>query len=181
MGSVAGVAGCGTSTAGAPEPDSGPPSLIIGSGERTFETLATDDAGATTINAYMGPQGGFHVYLSLRATGVDPGDDNDPPTACMPTADDQATNPCVAFTIQDLTAGRELDSFVPQNLPLTPSPDLPGADELDPTRLVMMSITSLADVDGHMFHLTATLDGHAGQSPIHLAADAVARCTAIQP
>jgi hypothetical protein len=150
------AAGCGTGAASAP------PTLELGTGERTFEPLGP------VINCYMGPQGLFHVYLSLRATGVDPGSADVPPATCDMTT----VNPCVAFTVTDVTAGRELDAFVPQRLPLMPSGD---GFELDPTRLVMISINSLDEVDGHTFALTASLD----QAGVHLTASASAICTPV--
>ncbi len=46
------------------------PSLEIGTGDQDFEALHDGD-DAVVI---QGPQGGFHLLGSLRATGVEPGD-----------------------------------------------------------------------------------------------------------
>jgi hypothetical protein len=57
------------------------PSLEIGTGDAEFEPLMDGD-DAVVI---QGPQGGFHLLGSLRATGIEPGDtdnvfDEDNPT-----------------------------------------------------------------------------------------------------
>ena len=52
---------------------------------------------------HMGPQGGFHVFLSVRAWGIDPGDPD--------TAKGDLGNPLVTFTVKDgdvLLGRREL-------------------------------------------------------------------------
>lgn len=61
-----------------PTPDGGGPimkkcagtSMELGSGVRSFENVA--DGG--TVALYRGPQGGYMIYLSVRAVGLDPTD-----------------------------------------------------------------------------------------------------------
>lgn len=48
--------------------------LEIGTGEQTFEPLQEN----SDLNFYLGPQGGYHVFGSLRTTGLDPGIPSDP-------------------------------------------------------------------------------------------------------
>lgn len=52
----------------------GSASLEVGTGEDAFVPLSADDP----LPFVRGPQGGHHVYGSLRATGVRPGDPADP-------------------------------------------------------------------------------------------------------
>jgi len=65
------------STAGCPPPsdpdagfigDAGPPELSLGTGESTFVPLMNGDE----VELIHGPQGGWHVVVSARMSGVDP-------------------------------------------------------------------------------------------------------------
>lgn len=112
--------------------------------------VALVDGG--TIKAYMGPQGGFHVYLSVRATGIDPGAASEPPTTC--TLAGSFRNPCVDFTVTDVASGRVLDIFSPLRLPLVAEG---GSFDIVPGRLVQLDIRSLDEVDGKRLRLAAAL------------------------
>ncbi|MEQ1503574.1 MAG: hypothetical protein ABMB14_15155 [Myxococcota bacterium] len=46
----------------------------VGTGTAGFEPVA--DGGP--VSFFQGPQGGYHVFVSLRAVGIDPGDAADP-------------------------------------------------------------------------------------------------------
>lgn len=158
------LAGCGGADAappgdlgdaGAAEPDAPPTGTVeIGTSPGGFEPLV--EGG--TIPTYKGPQGGFHVYLTIRATGVDPGDKNEVPRTCS----DAGTfkNPCINLDVLDVNTGKTLDSFVPLRLPLTERDGEGGGKifELVPPRQVTLAIASLDDVDGHTFRITATVD-----------------------
>ena len=50
------------------------PAIVLGTGTEVFEPL---DAGAP-IPFYLGPQGGYHVFVSLRGTELPTGDPADP-------------------------------------------------------------------------------------------------------
>lgn len=72
----------------------GEPAVEVGTGVDGFVALADGD----TIDVVLGPQGGFHVYGSMRVTGIDPGN----------PADLTATNnPTTRFTV--LRDGARLD------------------------------------------------------------------------
>jgi hypothetical protein len=125
--------------------------------------IGTDDGGylalanGGTIKAYMGPQGGFHVYLTVRATGIDPGQAGEAPTSCALSGD--FTNPCVDFIVTDVDSGRVLDIFSPLRLPLTSEN---GYLDVVPARLVQLDIRSLDEVDGKRLRLAAKLTDRAG-------------------
>src|SRR5262245_59480882 len=46
------------------------PSMELGSGVREYLPVKAGD----TVYLYKGPQGGYMIYLSVRATGMDPSD-----------------------------------------------------------------------------------------------------------
>ena len=50
------------------------PTLELGTGSLAFEALPD----GADLGFYLGPQGGYHVFGSLRATGIEPGDPDDP-------------------------------------------------------------------------------------------------------
>jgi hypothetical protein len=66
-------AACDGSETG-PDCDLGPSALELGTGEDAFVPLSAGDP----LPFVLGPQGGYHVYGSLRATGVATGDPDDP-------------------------------------------------------------------------------------------------------
>lgn len=80
---------------GACTKDPAEPSLQIGTGDQDFEPLSDGD-DAVVI---QGPQGGFHLLGSLRATGVEPGD-----TANV----FDENNPTVHFTVRE--GGERVDA-----------------------------------------------------------------------
>lgn len=51
-------------------PDAGPPTLELGTGDRTFEPLEDGD----TLYIVQGPQAGYHFFGSMRATNIFGGD-----------------------------------------------------------------------------------------------------------
>ncbi len=125
--------------------------------------IGTDDGGYValipggTIAAHMGPQGGFHVFLTVRATGIDPGVTSEAPTTC--SLPGSFRNPCVDFTVTDVASGRVLDIFSPLRLPLTAED---GFFDIVPARLVQLDIRSLDEVDGKLLRLSATLTDSTG-------------------
>src|SRR5687768_2322710 len=96
--------GCGGA---APQP--GDASLRLGSSPEGFHAL--EEGG--TLEVFQGPQGGFHVFLGLRAAGV-------------------TRAATVDFDVVDLDGDRLLDRFVPLRLELVPSGEAPGALDLPP-------------------------------------------------
>ena len=143
---------------GAPAPTA---TLEIGSGADGYVALV--DGG--TIAAYMGPQGGFHVYLQLRASGIDPGSPTEAPSACSFGGDFH--NPCVDFTVTDVVTGRVLDVFSPLRLAFTDD----HGYFLSERRLVQLDIRSLDEVDGKRLRLAATLTDRNGLTVTASSAD----------
>jgi hypothetical protein len=68
---------------GGDDPYTGPPELILGTGESSFESL-TD---GQNIYVVQGPQGGFHLFGSVRTRGIDPGNPEDLSDPGNPTID----------------------------------------------------------------------------------------------
>jgi hypothetical protein len=54
--------------------DGDEPAVTLGTGTDAFEPLAD----GAPLSFYLGPQGGYHVFASLRATDLPPGDPLDP-------------------------------------------------------------------------------------------------------
>lgn len=58
-----------------PCPESPPPATaLVGTGDGEYGALAEGDP----LPFHLGPQGGYHVFGALLATGIDPGDPTDP-------------------------------------------------------------------------------------------------------
>lgn len=150
----AAAAGAGAACQGAADgcdEASGPaPTLILGSSDRGFVPLA--DGG--TVATYKGPQGGYHVFLNLRVTGMAPGTSSESPRFCEEPGSFE--NPCVSFDVFDVDEGRQLDNFTPLRLPLTETS--PGVYDLVPPRLITVGIASLDAIDGHRCRITASVD-----------------------
>jgi hypothetical protein len=123
-------------------------------GDATFEPLST---GGPLV-AYQGPQGGFHVFLSVRATGIFPGDATLATSLCKT----RNANPCVEFTVTDEDTGRTLDAYPGLRIPFVAVPSQPGVLELPEPRLVVLDIPSLRDVDGHALGVSAVVEDRAG-------------------
>lgn len=148
-GGVAG-AGLGEDAAERCGPGDPPLTLTVGSSETGFVALADDGL----IQAYAGMQGGFHVYLSLRATHVDPGTRQESPRRCSDPGDFR--NPCLEFDVFDLDdQGRQVDTFVALRYPLSES--APGVYDLVPPRLVTLAVKSLDEIDGHHLRVKASV------------------------
>jgi hypothetical protein len=114
------------------DPSDLPTSLSFGTSDvEPFEELVPGGE----IKAIRGLQGGFHVVLGIRATGIDP------------------DKPIVDLDVRDLDTNRNLDRFAPLALPLTLTPD-EDAYELRP-RVVVLDITSLDDVHDHRLRVSA--------------------------
>jgi hypothetical protein len=151
------LAACAASACvGPPAHPAGAPAVTLGTGDRSF--IALDDGGP--IQAFMGPQGGFHVFLTMRASGLEPGDPDVMPVGCA----EASPNPCVDFVVFDEDVGTALDAFAPLRLGLAPSEAAPGEVEVHPSRLVQLHIDSLAEVVGHHLRVTGTITDATGAS-----------------
>lgn len=68
------VASCDAEEPAPNDCPSAAPTLELGSGAEAFTPLADGDP----LAFHLGPQGGYHVFASLRATGLAEGDPTDP-------------------------------------------------------------------------------------------------------
>jgi hypothetical protein len=138
----------------APElPDAPPPPLQdveVGSSPTGYAPLT--DGGS--LDVHQGPQGGFHVYLTLRSRGVQPGGTSEAPRLC--TTAGTFMNPCVTFQVTDETSGLRYDAFTPLRLPLTLAADGSGAFDLVPPRLVPLAVEG-KDSDGAGVHVESSV------------------------
>jgi hypothetical protein len=73
--------------AGQPACQPGPMEVEVGTGQTSFVSIP----GGEDLPFYMGPQGGFHVWGSVRARGYTPAASNDP---------NDLDHPVVRFTLQ---------------------------------------------------------------------------------
>ena len=78
----------------------GPPSLSLGIGDVSYQPLA-DGQSAQVIH---GPQGGYHIVVSLLATGIWPG------TTGLPSAPDNPTTTLRAFRASGAEFGLMTDN-----------------------------------------------------------------------
>ena len=158
---------CGGGADGA---SSGLATVEIGSSVSGYMPLTDGDP----ILLYRGPQGGYHVYLGLRASGVAPGSPGEATRLCEGTV---GTSPCVEFDVIDVDSGTTLDAYVGLRVALTESPDAPGSYELVPPRLVQLGIASLDELDGHRLRIIARVDDRAG---VHVEDSVEAICAAVR-
>ena len=108
-----------------------PPEVILGSGVDAFDPLADGD----DLGIVQGPQGGFHVYGSVRAVGLDPGDPENLYAESNPTTTFTAYNGDVRVDLGASTYQQGLD----------PGPE-PYYQMIG--RLVILDIASPAELDG---------------------------------
>jgi hypothetical protein len=158
---VLALAACGSDATGVP--DAGPvvPVTIALSGAAPGEPFAPLPAAGGAIAVYEGPQGGYHVFLAVRTTGIDPGHLDEPPAACGGTAESE--NPCIDLVVTDpLLAPEPIDIVVPLHLPLVQTVT-PGEALLDPPRLVQLDIGGLHEVAGHTLTLSGSVTDRFGR------------------
>ncbi len=137
------------------------PSLEIGTGDQEFEPL-NDGDDAVVI---QGPQGGFHLLGSLRATGIEPGDtanvfdENNPTMHFTVREDGERVDASNAF-IQGLDeAGRGLYEVVGRFVFL----DIQADEEL--VGSVITLTVELTDING--VALSAEVELNAVASPFN--------------
>lgn len=164
---LAGLVACGGGAEGA---GPGAATVEIGSSVSGFTPLT--DGGPILL--YRGPQGGYHVYLGLRARGVAPGSRGEATRLCEGTV---GTSPCIEFDVIDLDRGTVLDVYVGLRVALTASPDDPGSYELVPPRLVQLNIASFDELDGHRLRVVARVDDRAG---VHVEESVEVICSAVR-
>lgn len=81
------------------------PTLEVGTGEVAFEPLETGGE----LRFIAGPQGGYHVFVSLIATGITPG------TGSLAEPDDPVV------TVDLSSSDKALSTFVDRRRPFAPS------------------------------------------------------------
>ena len=143
---LAAVVGCGE-----PGPDT---EMVLGTGVTALSPLADGD----TIDVFMGPQGGIHLFASVRVLGVDPGD------VTLPI--DDPGQP-IAHYVVTRENGEVIADFE-QSSPLVESMEAMAAFELVgvAVRLILPEVDppTPADVAGETLLLDATVTDSAGIS-----------------
>lgn len=118
----------------------------LGTGTDAFIPLADGDA----LRFERGPQGGYHVYGSLRATGVDVGDPNYP---------FELTNPHIWFNVE--RDGAEIALLVDQPRALQPLDDEGHVGVLG--ELVIFNTTDPTTLDGATARFSGRLTDRCGR------------------
>ena len=114
--------------------------VALGTGASSFIPLSDGDS----IRFERGPQGGYHVYGSLQATGVDVGD---------PKSPFDLTNPHIWFSVEQ--EGAEIALLVDQPRALTPLDDAGHFGVLG--ELVIFSVPDPTTLNGTTARLTGRL------------------------
>jgi Ethanolamine utilization protein EutJ (predicted chaperonin) len=109
------------------------PALEIGTGTVAFEPISDGD----TIYIVRGPQGGYHFDISLRAQGIDPGNDQDL---------FDPSNPTTVWRAFD--EGVQVDVGIEATQGLDPVPGEPGVYQIIGRKLIL-DVMSDAELDGH--------------------------------
>jgi len=122
--------------------DAAPAAVTVGTGYDAFESLTDGD----DIYVVQGPQGGFHVFGSFWATGIDPGD---------PDNLQDPGNPSSEFRVFD--SGTRIDIVEANGFTqgLEPIDGTPGVGTIG--RFVILDITDDAQLDGHTIRLEVTV------------------------
>ncbi|MSP16657.1 MAG: hypothetical protein EXR73_08615 [Myxococcales bacterium] len=134
--------------------DAAPAWVELGTGAEGFVPLAA----AGPLALYTGMQGGFHLFLSLRAGNLAPGDPTLTTVSC--DSEDARDNPCIDLVVREGDA--ELDLFVPLRLALVGDGD--GAYLLPRPRLVQLDVPDVAALAGRSVTVRATVTDRFGVS-----------------
>lgn len=133
------IAACGDDSTSTPA-DAGPPTIELGGGEREFETIIEGD------NAFIvqGPQDGYHLFGSLRATNVNAGNIKD------------LTDPSNPTTTFEVYAGQVRVDLMASTYRqgLRPSPF--GVEMVG--RTVILDIEDDSELDGMMLRFVVRLE-----------------------
>lgn len=134
-------------------PDAGPPSIELGTGTRAFEPLVDGE----DIFVVQGPQGGYHLVGSMRASNVDGGnpadlsDPNNPNTRFEVYLDDERVDAGASDYTQGLQEGQGGLEMIGRNVIL----DIADDSELE--GLTLRFVVTLNDVNGIMLADDRTL------------------------
>ncbi|MGE0784163.1 MAG: hypothetical protein AB7S26_00645 [Sandaracinaceae bacterium] len=141
-----GTPGGGDSDAGPPR-DAGPATIELGTGDIEFLPMAE---GSDQL-VVQGPQGGFHFVVSVRVTGIDPGNVDDRTDLRNPTTEFQAW---VGDQRMDLMASRYTQA-------IPPAPDGSGTYDMI-GRLLILRIASDDEIANMMTRIEVTVTSPAG-------------------
>lgn len=94
----AGCTGAGDETTLPTSCDPVAATVEVGTGTGAFEPLSEGQA----LPFFLGPQGGYHVFAALKATGIEPGDPADPFGPASPVI-------TVELTVEGEVIGRLID------------------------------------------------------------------------
>jgi hypothetical protein len=141
------LAACLLAACGSDAPD-GPAEATVGTGSDAFVPLADGD----DVMIVQGPQGGFHVFASVRVRGLEPGNPED-----LGDPD----NPTTVFQAFEGDARVDLDAST-----YTQGLDATGEDGLYEMvgRLLILDIQAAAELDGATLRLTVSITDAAGRS-----------------
>jgi hypothetical protein len=137
------LAACGDDSS-TPPADAGPPTIELGTGEREFETIIEGD----NVFIVQGPQDGYHLFGSLRATNVNAGNIKDLTDPENPTTIFEVYNGTEQVDLMASTYRQGLRSspfgveMIGRNVIL----DIEDDSELD--GVMLRFVVRLEDVDG---------------------------------
>ncbi len=136
------AAGCSGETGS--QPDAGPPSIEIGTGNGGFESIVE----GASISVITGPQGGFHVLGSLRAQNLNPGDSENLQASSNPTTQFEvfANGVRVDAEASTYTQGLQRGENGLEMLGRFIILDIPNASTLD--GMSLRFVVTVRDVDG---------------------------------
>jgi hypothetical protein len=137
------LAGCG----GRDAPD-GPPEAALGTGSDMFVPLSDGD----DVTIVQGPQGGFHVFASVRVRGLDPGNPEDLGDPDNPTTVFQAFNGDLRVDLDASIYTQGLDPTTEDGLY-----EMVG-------RLLILDIQSAVELDGATLRLTVSVTDTAART-----------------
>lgn len=146
LGAFALLCACGDDGVEITPADAGPPTALLGSGDRDFEALTNGD----TILIVQGPQDGYHFFGSVVATNINAGDSKN-----LASADNPTTTFEVFMGAQRVDA---MASNYTQGLKVTNR----GAEMIG--RNVILDIQDDSELDGAQVRFVVTIDDVDGVS-----------------
>ena len=119
------------------------PAAVIGTGEWDWESLANGDE----VPVIQGPQGGYHLLLSVRVAGVAGGD---------PGNIDDSDNPTTTFTVEYLDTNLSPNAHYTQGLETAPDSAHPFSHEMV-GRFAILGIESDDELDDATLNVSVSV------------------------
>jgi hypothetical protein len=120
------------------------PAAVLGTGEWDWEALQIEDA----VPVIQGPQGGFHLLLSVRVAGLESGNPSDV---------DDRKNPTTTFQVEYMGTNLSPNAQYIQGLELAPDSALPFSHEMV-GRFAILSIESDEELDGAKVDVSVSVE-----------------------